>query len=156
VCYNLLVFKPYIHEIIEGTVGFQDRTGIRISLKFFETVFIPAQFIPDGYIFDSDEQMWSKSDDEFIEDDEIILFKVIKIRFKKYGITPKQTNNSSNNNNNSSNNNNNNIPDSSSDDDDIYTQKHYSQGTLGNKLSSTKMLIIGTINEIGLGPRGWW
>eukprot|EP01084_Bolivina_argentea_P149771 261613_1 len=39
--FRLLMFKPYNSQVIEGDIATSDASGIRISLGFFEQVFIP-------------------------------------------------------------------------------------------------------------------
>jgi len=43
--FRLIVFRPFVGEVLTGRIMAATHTGIRISLEFFDDIFIPAHLI---------------------------------------------------------------------------------------------------------------
>jgi len=56
--FKLVVFRPVVGEVINGKVKSCDHTGIRVTLEFFDAIFIPATQLPEPSTFDVAEQLW--------------------------------------------------------------------------------------------------
>lgn len=41
----MIVFRPFVGEVLTGRIMAATYTGIRISLEFFDDIFIPAHLI---------------------------------------------------------------------------------------------------------------
>ena len=44
---NLLVFRPFIGEIINGTVNHIDEKGIKVSIGFFQDIIVEKYVLPN-------------------------------------------------------------------------------------------------------------
>ncbi|KAF9004642.1 polymerase III polypeptide H [Cyathus striatus] len=58
VVFRLVVFRPFISEVIVAKVQSSDEDGIRLSLPFFTDVYCPASYLPQPCTFDSKERAW--------------------------------------------------------------------------------------------------
>uniref|UniRef100_A0A0W0FHG1 Putative polymerase III polypeptide H n=1 Tax=Moniliophthora roreri TaxID=221103 RepID=A0A0W0FHG1_MONRR len=56
VVFRLVVFKPFIGEVLVGKVKSSDPESIRISLGFFDDIYIPAIYLPQPSTFDPMER----------------------------------------------------------------------------------------------------
>ena len=43
--FRMIVFRPFVGEVLTGRIMAATYTGIRISLEFFDDIFIPAHLI---------------------------------------------------------------------------------------------------------------
>ena len=77
---RLIVFNPYINEIIQGEVAYCDKSGIRISLGFFEQVFIPFTNISAPNEYNEKQKQWihkfNENSTHVIEITDRVYFKV--------------------------------------------------------------------------------
>lgn len=58
VVFRMVVFRPFAQEILVGKVKSSDETGVRLSLGFFDDVYVPAHLIPKPCAFDHQERAW--------------------------------------------------------------------------------------------------
>lgn len=57
--FRLIVFRPFKGEILQGRIVSNTEMGIRISMDFFEDIFVPApHMLFDPAHFDQAEQTW--------------------------------------------------------------------------------------------------
>ncbi|KAI4519977.1 hypothetical protein K525DRAFT_225977 [Schizophyllum commune Loenen D] len=56
VVFRLVVFRPFTSEVVLGKVKSSDEDGIRVSLNFFDDVYIPAMYLPQPSAFDPNER----------------------------------------------------------------------------------------------------
>ncbi|PGH00392.1 DNA-directed RNA polymerase [Blastomyces parvus] len=56
--FRLIVFRPFKGEIILGKITSGTENGIKISLEFFNDIFIPPSLLLDGARFDFADQVW--------------------------------------------------------------------------------------------------
>ncbi|EEH17503.1 DNA-directed RNA polymerase [Paracoccidioides brasiliensis Pb03] len=56
--FRLIVFRPFKGEIILGKITSGTENGIRISVEFFNDIFIPPSLLLDGARFDFTDQVW--------------------------------------------------------------------------------------------------
>lgn len=126
--FNLIVFRPFIDEILVGKVRGSSRSeGIRVSLGFFDNVLILPQSMPHPSRFDDDEQLWvwqydneDGANDMIIDIGQDIRFKVIEEKF--IDISPKVS----------------------------------QSGSEAQQSSNSPYTIYGSISESGLGLVSWW
>ncbi|XP_024018822.1 DNA-directed RNA polymerase III subunit rpc8 isoform X3 [Morus notabilis] len=45
--FTMIMFRPFVGEIISAKVKESDANGLRLTLGFFEDIYIPANFLPD-------------------------------------------------------------------------------------------------------------
>ncbi|KAF8887382.1 RNA polymerase III subunit Rpc25-domain-containing protein [Infundibulicybe gibba] len=56
VLFRLVMFRPFASEVIIAKVKSSDQEGIRLSLGFFDDIYIPAPYLPQPSAFDSNER----------------------------------------------------------------------------------------------------
>ena len=151
--FRLIMFKPYNNEIIEGEIATSDDSGIRISLGFFEQVFIPYYNFPDNCKYDKSEQCWVwqiKSGDKLIfETGEDVRLKVVTTKFKP------QDNDKSIDININKNDDGEKKNDDEDEDIDIQNNNKDSE-LLETRLLKQPMIVYGSFKEQGLGLPEWW
>ena len=94
----MTVFRPFVGEVLNGRIMAATHNGIRISLEFFDDIFIPAHLIFSvanlycRYVeftksSDHSTQSWrlpvSATEYNYLEKDDIIRFKVEEESFKE-------------------------------------------------------------------------
>jgi len=82
--FRLLVFRPFIGEVIFGRVRAQDASGIRVSLEFFEDVIIPRPHLPKDshFVVERQSWVWSYNAAEYdITQQDTLLFKVLGVEY---------------------------------------------------------------------------
>ena len=58
VVFRLVVFRPFTNEVLVGRISSSTSESIRISVGFFDDIFIPPHFLPTPSAFDYQEQAW--------------------------------------------------------------------------------------------------
>ncbi|PPQ95562.1 hypothetical protein CVT26_008590 [Gymnopilus dilepis] len=56
VVFRLVVFRPFTSEVIIAKVKSSDEDGIRLTLGFFDDIFIPVTYLPQPSAFDPNER----------------------------------------------------------------------------------------------------
>ncbi|CAM9555132.1 unnamed protein product [Ectocarpus fasciculatus] len=60
--FRMLVFRPFVGEILTGKVSSCTKQGIKVSLDFFENASIPKDLLQSPSVFARGEWMWSYPD----------------------------------------------------------------------------------------------
>jgi len=50
--FNFVFFRPFVGEVLDGVIEDSDETGLRISVSFFDDIWIPRENLPGDCIFD--------------------------------------------------------------------------------------------------------
>eukprot|EP00768_Dysnectes_brevis_P006757 gnl/Dysnectes_brevis/5456_a7856_604.p1 GENE.gnl/Dysnectes_brevis/5456_a7856_604~~gnl/Dysnectes_brevis/5456_a7856_604.p1 ORF type:complete len:226 (+),score=65.34 gnl/Dysnectes_brevis/5456_a7856_604:33-710(+) len=83
--FSVIAFRPFINEIISGTVAGQTETeGILVSLNFFNDILVPPKCLPVGVKWDHDEKCWVWPVNEsllYFDLGEEVRLKVMSVRF---------------------------------------------------------------------------
>ncbi|KIS68918.1 DNA-directed RNA polymerase III subunit RPC25 [Mycosarcoma maydis] len=58
VTFRLIVFRPFTQEVLTGKIKSSDEAGIRVSMGFFDDIYIPYHLIPKPCAFDHQERAW--------------------------------------------------------------------------------------------------
>lgn len=77
--FRLVVFRPFIGEILTGKISSSSPDGIKVSLGFFDDIFIPKSFLFEDTVFDDTEQTWvwkTEDSDQYLDTDEAIRFRI--------------------------------------------------------------------------------
>ncbi|CAG8727830.1 19953_t:CDS:2 [Gigaspora margarita] len=106
VTFRLVVFRPFIGEIIEGTVSSNTFEGVKVTLGYFDDILIPTHN-DDGWMFDHETQVWvrlwgSQISEQswatpiymYMDKDTTIKFRVVEEKFNDVctkGPPPKRT-----------------------------------------------------------------
>ncbi|PNW75723.1 hypothetical protein CHLRE_12g538400v5 [Chlamydomonas reinhardtii] len=128
--FRLVVFRPFIGEIIVGKLKSCSREGLRISLDFFDDILIPEHALQDPSFYDEAERLWVwkfDGNDMYMDLQEPIRFRVHSVKFNSPP-TPIQLANATG-------------------DDKLL-------GTAAKPFSP--MVVVGDINGDGLGCTSWW
>ncbi|UYV60571.1 POLR3H [Cordylochernes scorpioides] len=88
--FTMIVFRPYIGELIIGKIKSYSKKGIYITLNFFDDIFVPAEYLPEPSLYDEEKQMWKwlyKDDyngehEMYMSHDDPIRFVVFNENFK--------------------------------------------------------------------------
>lgn len=56
--FRLVIFKPFVGEVLDGSITSCDAQGVRISLGFFDEVHVPGRLLQEGSVWSEDEQVW--------------------------------------------------------------------------------------------------
>ncbi|KAK7208092.1 RNA polymerase III subunit Rpc25-domain-containing protein [Myxozyma melibiosi] len=76
--FRLVVFRPFIGEVLVGWVSSCSEEGIKVRMGFFDDIFIPKEYLFESCIFIPREQAWVWRDehDLYIDTNERIRFRV--------------------------------------------------------------------------------
>ncbi|KAJ3275733.1 DNA-directed RNA polymerase III subunit rpc25 [Terramyces sp. JEL0728] len=87
--FRMVVFRPFKGQVLLGLVKDCDAVkGVRVSLKFFDDIYIPPQYLMDGTVFNREEGAWVwKYDDNeyFMDPGNWIRFRVEQAEFIDVG-----------------------------------------------------------------------
>jgi len=84
--FRLVVFRPFVGEIITGRILSSGPDGVRVTLGFFDDILIPHFLLQQPSSFDSAKNAWvwnydSESDVFSMDKDEEVRFKVCTLNF---------------------------------------------------------------------------
>lgn len=89
VTFRMIVFRPFVGEVITGRIAACTEAGLKISLGFFDDILVPPHFLFPGTIWDSDEKTWiwkTPDSDLFLDVDEVVRIRIEEEEF--VDITP--------------------------------------------------------------------
>jgi DNA-directed RNA polymerase III subunit RPC8 len=83
--FRLVIFRPFAGEVIVGKIVGSNRNGIKISVEFFEDIFVPAYLFPIPSVFNSQNSLWTWKygegfdQQDFIMElgDEVVIYYII-------------------------------------------------------------------------------
>lgn len=84
VVFRVVVFRPFVGEVLEGKLKKSDKTGIYVSVGYFSDIFIPEHMLQEPSVFDEAEQLWVwvyQEQKMFMDLEEPIRVRVQSIRF---------------------------------------------------------------------------
>lgn len=85
VVFRVVVFRPFVGEVLEGKLKKADKTGIYVSIGFFSDIFIPEHLLQEPSVFDEAEQLWvwmyQGEQKMFMDLEEPIRVRVQSVRF---------------------------------------------------------------------------
>ncbi|KAK9383917.1 RNA polymerase III subunit Rpc25-domain-containing protein [Kockiozyma suomiensis] len=76
--FRLVVFRPFVGEILVGWISSCSEDGIKVRMGFFDDIFIPKEYLFEGCIFIPPEQawIWRTEHDLYIDTNERIRFRI--------------------------------------------------------------------------------
>eukprot|EP01041_Mallomonas_annulata_P003228 gene3228-6382_t len=95
--FRLVVFRPFVGEIIVGKLISCNKDGLRVSLEFFEDIYIPLYLLQGSSEYSEQKGVWlwhydEESEGKFVyEIGEEVRFRVRTINFTKVTTTAKGT-----------------------------------------------------------------
>jgi len=84
--FRLIVFRPFIGEVLTGSIAASTQSGLKVSLLFFDNIIIPGGFIKPSAYFDSERSVWLWQVDEHdleMRQGEPVRFKVTDVVFSE-------------------------------------------------------------------------
>ncbi|EKM81470.1 hypothetical protein AGABI1DRAFT_35937 [Agaricus bisporus var. burnettii JB137-S8] len=54
--FRMVIFRPFISEVVIAKVKSSDEDGIRLTMGFFDDIYIPTAYLPQPSTFDSNER----------------------------------------------------------------------------------------------------
>ncbi|KAL0073286.1 DNA-directed RNA polymerase III subunit RPC8-like protein [Phycomyces blakesleeanus] len=78
--FRLVVFKPFVGEVLTGKIKSCSPSGVRVTMGFFDDILIPAPTLQVGSEFDAAEQVWVWNYDGeklFMDVEEPIRFRIL-------------------------------------------------------------------------------
>ncbi|KAJ1980218.1 DNA-directed RNA polymerase III complex subunit Rpc25 [Dimargaris xerosporica] len=135
--FRLVVFRPFVGEVLLGKVRSCSELGVHVSLGFFEDVLIPPLLLPDHSEFDAQEQAWVwkyEGNELFIDNGESIRFRVVEELFTQVAPEPPKRNPA----------------------DVTPVVLPLPKDKSEPKVPPSPYIITGSIQEDGLGPLTWW
>ncbi|KAG5044116.1 hypothetical protein JHK87_008031 [Glycine soja] len=101
VVFNLIMFRPFEKEIITARLLSSDADGLRLTIGFFDDIYIPASRLPDPNHFVETEQKkskkgvwyWDYNEQEYpIQDTDVIKFRVTNVSYPQIPVEqPKES-----------------------------------------------------------------
>jgi DNA-directed RNA polymerase III subunit RPC8 len=91
--FRLIVFRPFVGEVLVGRIRSCSEEGISVSLTFFDDIFIPAHCLQTGTTFNLEERLWVWNYDGnelFMDLDEKIRFRVLTESFAEVAPVQKE------------------------------------------------------------------
>lgn len=91
--FRLIVFKPFVGEVLIGKIRSCTEEGLSVSLSFFDDIFIPAHCLQPGSTFNTEERLWVWNYDGnelFMDLDEKIRFRVLAGSFAEVAPVQKE------------------------------------------------------------------
>lgn len=83
--FRLVIFKPHVGEVLTGTVVSCDADGARISLGFFDNVYLPSRLMCDDSTWSEQEQLWvwnvTPEDELWLDLENPVRVRVDTVRF---------------------------------------------------------------------------
>eukprot|EP01104_Vermistella_antarctica_P005217 TRINITY_DN15664_c0_g1_i1.p1 TRINITY_DN15664_c0_g1~~TRINITY_DN15664_c0_g1_i1.p1 ORF type:complete len:247 (-),score=59.16 TRINITY_DN15664_c0_g1_i1:222-962(-) len=87
--FRVLVFRPFVGEVLCGTISNTNAEGIRISLGFFDDIFVPRRCLKAPREFrEGDDQLyvWRFQGSElFYDEHAVVRFRVSDVQFNSIG-----------------------------------------------------------------------
>jgi DNA-directed RNA polymerase III subunit RPC8 len=137
---QLIVFRPFRGEILRGKIMSCTPDGIRLSVGFFNDIFVPRGMLPMPCEFDENEQLWVwKYDDEtrlYMDLDEIVHFRCEQEVFTQ--VNPNKVNEKKSA-----------TAASSSKSFDV-------AAILGSSDAKVPFALVASMSDAGLGCLSWW
>ena len=56
--FRCVVFRPFVDEVLVGTIKGCSEEGVTVTLKFFDDILIPPEGLQQPSKFDENEQVW--------------------------------------------------------------------------------------------------
>lgn len=82
--FRLVVFRPFVGEVLVGKLAKSDRKGLSVSLGFFNDILVPEYELPEPSMFDLKENTWLwkyEGTDMFFDVGDDIRVRVTRVLF---------------------------------------------------------------------------
>jgi len=148
--FRLVVFRPFVNEVLVGRVVSSNKEGLKVSLEFFDDILIPHTFLQTPYDYNEKTNTWNwlysndEEDETAIQSmpyeiNDIIRFKVRAVNINAPTTSAAKVNNTDNANANVG----------------AIRNRSLSIGN-GEDMILPPMQVIGSVQGDGLGMCCWW
>lgn len=82
--FRVIVFRPFVGEVLVGRVRSGTEEGLSVTLGFFDDIHIPPGCLPQGTAFDPTEQVWCwhyEGNQMYLDPGEAIRFRILSEKF---------------------------------------------------------------------------
>lgn len=59
VCFRLVVFRPFVGEVVNGKIISSNKDGVKVSVDFFDDILIPAGQLQNPSVFNPSSGLWT-------------------------------------------------------------------------------------------------
>mmetsp|Transcript_43060 Transcript_43060/g.71584 ORF Transcript_43060/g.71584 Transcript_43060/m.71584 type:complete len:225 (-) Transcript_43060:173-847(-) len=125
--FRLVMFRPFVGQILTGKVASCDPEGVRLTMGFFDDIHVPQTLLQKPSVWSTEEKVWVW---ELYADNPLYLDLENLARFRVLQITYRNQQSSS--------------------------SANKEQGRIGITQDTSAMQITATIDEPGLGLVTWW
>ncbi|KAK9466927.1 RNA polymerase III subunit Rpc25-domain-containing protein [Lipomyces arxii] len=73
--FRLIVFRPFVGEVLQGWISSCSEDGIRIRMQFFDDVFVPKEYLFEDCEFIAREQTWMWQSN-YLDSNDKVRFRV--------------------------------------------------------------------------------
>ena len=81
--FRLAMFRPFVGEVLTGTVVSCDEEGLRISMGFFDEIHVPSRLLQEPSSWSAEEKLWvwdvTPTDQLFVDLENELRFRVQQI-----------------------------------------------------------------------------
>lgn len=86
--FRLVIFRPYVGEVLSGTIVSCDTQGVRLSLGFFDEIYVPSARLQQPSRWSEEERVWvwevpGTSSQLFFDVQDPLRFRVEEVRFRE-------------------------------------------------------------------------
>lgn len=130
--FRLVVFKPFVGQVLVGKVESCNKQGLKIDLGFFSDLHVPDYHCPEDYWFHSQDGLWAwkyDGNDMYLDIKEEIRVRIMDVKFHP-------------------------VPNEVERKGDETDTEKIPRGTTENPFSP--MTIIASVKDEGLGLVSWW
>eukprot|EP00897_Mesotaenium_endlicherianum_P005428 jgi/Mesen1/4913/ME000246S04147 len=82
--FRMVMFRPFVGEVLVGKLTGCDPTGLYVSVGFFGDIYIPEHLLQAPSTFDEEERLWVwkfNENDMFMDLDEQVRFRVAQVKY---------------------------------------------------------------------------
>lgn len=82
--FRVVVFRPFVGEILVGKLKSCSKSGLKVSLDFFDDITIPEHALQEPSYYDEREKLWMWKFDEndmYMDLQEEIRFRITSVKF---------------------------------------------------------------------------
>jgi DNA-directed RNA polymerase III subunit RPC8 len=145
--FRLVVFRPFVNEVLVGRVISSSREGLRVSLEFFDDILIPHTFLQNPYEYSEKTNTWNwlyvndDEDNEAVQSLPYEINEIIRFKVRAVNINAPTTSSAKVNQN----------------DNSVGAVRNRSL-SIGNgeDMILPAMQVIGSVQGDGLGMCCWW
>jgi DNA-directed RNA polymerase III subunit RPC8 len=96
IVFRMVVYRPLVSEVAVGTIMESNTEGIRVSVDFFEDIFIPHYLLPQPSIYDVRTRLWVWRYEGAEEGGVFSMHEQVRFRIESVAYSPQAANRTAN------------------------------------------------------------